>query len=72
MVHRYIYSLFETYFEAYAGDKVKMWLSNGPSSIRIVHFDGKEFIFTFNSKNNIRFETVDSFINDQKKGRKGA
>lgn len=68
MSHNEIYKLFELYFPLYAGDKVDKWFMNGKNSIRVRQINGQEFIFTFNSHKDLRFETLDSFIHNLKKG----
>lgn len=67
MAHGDVYKWFELYFPHYAGGNAEMWFPNGKNSIRVRQTNGQEFIFTYNGKNDWRFETVKSFI----KGRKG-
>ncbi len=70
MTHKSVYQWFELYFPLYAGDKVDVWFQNGKNSIRIRQKNHQEFIFTFNDKDDWRFETVKSFINELKGGKK--
>lgn len=53
-----------------AGDKVESWFQNGKNRIRIRQKNHQEFIFTFNNEGNWRFETVESFMNGLKGGKK--
>ena len=61
MAHKEIYKIFKTIFPMYA-EKATEYFPNGKNSIRIrlgeVHQD---FVFTFLSKKEWRFETVDIF-----------
>lgn len=70
MTHKSVYQWFELYFPQYAGNKVEVWFQNGKNSIRIRQKNHQEFIFTFNDKDDWRFETVKSFINELKGGKK--
>ena len=70
MTHKSVDQWFELYFPQYAGDKVDVWFQNGKNSIRIRQKNHQEFIFTFNDKDDWRFETVKSFINELKGGKK--
>ena len=70
MSHSEVYKWFELYFPQYAGDKVESWFQNGKNSIRIRQKNHQEFIFTFNNEGNWRFETVESFMNGLKGGKK--
>lgn len=68
MNHKEVYRWFELYFPDYAGDRVDIWFPNGRNSVRIRHINGQEFIFTFDGDKVLRFETIDSFLNDIRKG----
>lgn len=57
-------------FLSMLGDKVESWFQNGKNSIRIRQKNHQEFIFTFNNEGNWRFETVESFMNGLKGGKK--
>lgn len=70
MNHYDIYKWFELYFELYAGNNVAVWFQNGKNSIRIRQTNGQEFIFTYNSPKNWRFETIQSYTNNSMKGGK--
>jgi len=70
MTHNEVYKWFELYFELYAGDRVTAWFPNGKNSIRVRQTNGYEFIFTFNSPKDWRFETRDSFLKRPTKGGK--
>lgn len=70
MTHNDVYKWFELYFPAYSGDNVDVWFSNGKNSIRVRQTNGQEFIFTYNGKDDWKFETVKSFLNTMKGGRK--
>lgn len=58
MHHKEIYKWFSAYFPNYAGDRVNIWFTNGPNSIRIRQTNGAEFVFTFKAHDNWKFETV--------------
>ena len=70
MKHKDIYKWFELYFELYAGGNVAAWFPNGKNSILIRQTNGQEFIFTYNSPKDWRFETIQSYINNSMKGGK--
>ena len=70
MNHNDIYKWFELYFELYAGNNVAAWSQNGKNSIRIRQTNGQEFVFTYNSQKDWRFETIQSYINNSMKGGK--
>lgn len=70
MSHNEIYKWFELYFQPYAGDKVSAWFQNGKNSIRIRQTNGQEFVFTYHSAKNWRFETIDSYVEKMLKGGK--
>ena len=63
MVHKEVYKWFELYFPLYAGGNVEVWFSNGKNSVRIRQKNGQEFIFSYNGKDDWKFETRKSFIN---------
>lgn len=62
MSHNEIYQMFTLYFPDYAKDRVKEWFPNGKSSVRIRQKNEQEFVFTYLSKTDWRFETIDSYI----------
>ena len=62
MTHNEVLKHFALYFPLYSGDKVDTWFPNGRNSIRVRQTNGQEFIFTFHSHKDWRFETIDSFI----------
>ena len=70
MSHSEVYKWFELYFPQYAGDNVETWFQNGKNSIHIRQKNHQEFIFTFNNEGNWRFETVESFMNGLRGGKK--
>ncbi len=70
MNHNDIYKWFELYFKLYAGNNVAAWFQNGKNSIRIRQTNGQEFIFTYNSPKDWRFETIQSYISNSMKGGK--
>lgn len=70
MNHNDIYKWFKLYFKLYAENNVAAWFQNGKNSIRIRQTNGQEFIFTYNSQKDWRFETIQSYINNSKKGGK--
>lgn len=62
MSHNEIYQMFTLYFPDYAKDRVKEWFPNEKSSVRIRQKNEQEFVFTYLSKTDWRFETIDSYI----------
>lgn len=46
-----------------------MWFPNGRNSIRIRQKNGQEFIFTYHSQKDWKFETITSFLNGMKGGK---
>lgn len=69
MNHGEIYKYFELYFPDFSGDKVDVWFQNGKNSIRVRQKNRQEFIFTYNGKDNWKFETVESFMVGLKGGK---
>ena len=67
MTYDEVFKWFELYFPIYAGDKIYTWFQNGKNSLRIRQTNGREFIFTFNSHKDWKFETIDSFIKTKRK-----
>lgn len=66
MAHKDVYKIFKQLFPMYA-EKTTEWFPNGKNSIRVriggtVHYD---FVFTFHTSKEWRFETVDNFINNK-------
>lgn len=59
MSHNEIYQMFTLQFPDYM---VKEWFPNGRNSIRIRQKNAQEFVFTYLSKTDWRFETIDSYI----------
>lgn len=51
--------LLPTYF---AEKVVDVWFPNGRNSVRIRHYNRKEYIFTFNGPDEWSFETVKNFL----------
>lgn len=70
MVHTDVYKWFALYFPNYAGGNVDKWFLNGRNSIRVRQTNGQEFIFTYNGQKDWRFETIDSFLNEAKGGKR--
>lgn len=70
MSHGDVYKWFELYFPDYAGDKVDTWFPNGKNGIRIRQKNHQEFIFTFNGKDDWKFETLNSFLAGLRGGKK--
>lgn len=69
MTHNEVYKRFELYFSFYAGENVATWFPNGKNSIRIRQKNRTELIFTYDGKDDWRFETAKSFINSMKGGK---
>lgn len=61
MMPKDIYEWFKLYFQQYA-EHVEAWFPNGKNSVRVRQINGQEFIFSYNSQRDWRFETVDSFL----------
>lgn len=70
MNHSEVMRWFERYFPEYAGERIDTWFQNGKDSIRIRQKNGQEFIFTYHSQKDWRFETITSFLNGMKGGKK--
>lgn len=70
MSHSDVHKWFELYFPDYAGDKVDTWFQNGKNSIRIRLKNRQEFVFTMHGKNNWKFETLESFMDGLRGGKK--
>ena len=66
MSHSEVMKWFESYFPDYSGDRIDMWFPNGRNSIRI----RQEFIFTYHNQKDWKFETITSFLNGMKGGKK--
>lgn len=49
------------------GVDIVIWFPNGRNSIRMRNSWNEEFIFTFNGPKDWRLETVDSFLNQNRK-----
>lgn len=62
MTHSEVYKWFELYFPQYAGKNVETWFPNGKNSVRVRQINKAEFIFTYQNKENWKFETINSFI----------
>ena len=69
MAHGDVSKWFELYFPNYAGENVEIWFPNGKNSIRVRQTNKQEFIFTYNGKDDWRFETAKSFIKEGKEKR---
>ena len=69
MAHGDVYKWFELYFTNNAGGNVEIWFPNGKNSIRVRQTNKQEFIFTYNGKDDWRFETAKSFIKEGKEKR---
>lgn len=67
MKHDLIFEFFKLEFEERAKNVIT-WFPNGYNSIR-VRFPGiKDYIFTYNGKNDWCFETIDHYISTRMKG----
>ena len=62
MSHNEIYQAFTLYLPDYVKDRIKECFPNGKSSVRIRQKNEQEFVFTYLSKTDWRFETIDSYI----------
>lgn len=71
MTHKDIFEMFKKLIPIYA-DGITEWFPNGKGGIRVRHGELKQdFIFTYRSNTDWKFETVKSFMNDLSKKRKG-
>ena len=61
MLHDRIFDTFTKMFPNIA-ERIVKWLPNGKNSVRLRDSYGRDFVFTFNSEKEWRFETVKSFI----------
>lgn len=68
MTHKEVYHQFESHFPQYAKD-VKEWFPSGKNTVRVRLNDRREFIFNYEGLNNMRFETLSSYV-DKMKGEK--
>lgn len=69
MVAGQIFEIFKTVLPTF-GEHTTLWFPNGKNGIRIRIDDGCEFIFTYDSKDDWSFETVDRYIKKMKGGAK--
>ena len=69
MVAGQIFEIFKTVLPTF-GECTTLWFPNGKNGIRIRIDDGREFIFTYDSKDDWSFETVDRYIKKMKGGAK--
>lgn len=70
MTHDRIFKAFELYLKPVMECDFVMWFPNGRSSIRLRKKNGQEFVFTYHSPKDWRFETIDSFIKTMNKKEK--
>lgn len=68
MTHKEVYHQFESHFPQYTKD-VKEWFPSGKNTVRVRLNDRREFIFNYEGLNNMRFETLSSYV-DKMKGEK--
>ena len=61
MTHKSVYDHFKENIPTYA-EIANACFPNGKNSIRVRLVNKKEFIFTYNGKDDWRFETMDSFL----------
>lgn len=61
MVHNEVFKHFKSLFPTIS-ENAQLWFPNGKNSIRVRQNDGREFVFTYSSQNDWRFETSDYFI----------
>lgn len=68
MLHEEVYKQFKKQFPQYSKWTTD-WFPNGKDSVRIrMGSSANDFVFTYHSMTDWRFETADSFINGLKKG----
>lgn len=65
MMHKEVYEWFKLYFPQYS-EHVETMFPNGKNSIHVRQTNGQEFIFTYNSKKDWRFETMECFLKKDK------
>ena len=68
MSHNDIIKYFALCFPTYH-ERTVSWFQNGKNSVRVRLEDGQEFIFTYHSHKEWKFETVKSFLKDLKGGK---
>ena len=61
MQHDLVYKEYEKKFPQFS-KHTKEWFPNGKDSIRVRIYGGSDFVFTYHSWMNWKFETVESFI----------
>lgn len=63
MTHDKIFEIGSKLLPMYFDKKVvDIWFPNGQNSVRIRHYNRKEYIFTFNGPDEWSFETVKNFL----------
>lgn len=65
MTPKSVYDWFCLYFPQYSAHVVS-WYPHEKNSVRIKQSNGAEFIFTYKSKNDWRFETLKSYTKKPK------
>ena len=66
MTHKDVFKQFGVLFPGYLRES-DVWFPAGKNTIRVRMKNKREFIFQYDGQNNMRFETLDSFI-DRMKG----
>lgn len=67
MFHVEVYERFKDIFPDESKHS-KEWFPNGKNSVRVRSNNGSDFIFTYHSKDNWCYETVESYINKLRGG----
>lgn len=68
MTHKDIFKRFTEYFPSYSKE-ADVWFPAGKNTIRVRLKNKREFIFQYDGPNDMRFETIDLFV-ERMKGEK--
>lgn len=67
MPHKDVFVIFKKLFPPYA-EKVTEWFPNGRNSVRVrIKETHQDFVFTYQSNKEWRFETAENFVNSLNK-----
>lgn len=70
MTHDRIFKAFKLYMKPLMDCEFAMWFPNGRNSVRLRKKNGQEFVFTYHSPKDWKFETIDSYIKTMNKKEK--
>lgn len=66
MTHKDVVANLRRQFPQYANN-IKVWFPNGNNSVRFRQDDGTEYMFTYNSPKDWRFETSCKYAKERRK-----